>query len=634
MAMARRSRLGIGALIGLAALFIGLTVLSTYALRGWRLDLTQNKLYTVAPGTSKILESLEEPVTLHYFWSAKAAAQYPPLKAYGTRVGEFLAELAARSQGKLRLQVIDPQPFSEDEDRAAEFGVRAVPIGGPGQQLYFGLAGTNSTDGREIIEFFDPGREEFLEYEVAKLIRALAETKKPVIAWLSSLPMSASMDPMTGQPREASTILAQSEQLFAVRELGPAIDSIAADVDVLVLVHPKSLPPATLQAIDQFALRGGRLLVFVDPLAEQDPAGGDPSNPMAAMTADRSSNLATLFAAWGVDFNAREVIGDLRYGMSVSMQPGGPPTRHIGILGLDAEALNEKDVITSGLSSLNVATTGALKARDKATTKFEPLVRSSDAAGVLPVERFAMLMDPGALQDGFKPSGARYTLAARITGNVKSAFPQNDTGGAPQAAARLVASAKPLNLIVFADTDMLADYLWVRSQNVFGQRLQQAWAGNGDLVWNAIENLAGGNDLISVRGRAAFSRPFERVEALRRDAEGRFRAKEQELQAELTATESKLTALQSQPGTESALGFTPGQEQELTRFQAERLRIRKELRDVRLGLDQEIRALGNRLKFANILIVPIVFAAIALLAGLWRRRRHAAILLVQKAGTP
>jgi|JRYD01.1.fsa_nt_gb ABC-type uncharacterized transport system involved in gliding motility auxiliary subunit len=626
--MKQRILLGRGALLALAVLFIGVTVLSTWLLRGWRIDLTENHLYTIAPGTQRIVTGLKEPVNLYFYWSGRTANEYPALKTYGTRVQEFLQELATRSQGKLRLSVIDPEPFSEDEDRAAERGVRGVPIGANGETFYFGLAGTNSTDGHEAIAFFDPAKEEFLEYDVAKLIYQLGRAKKPVVGWLSSLPMNGGFDPATGQPREPWYVLAQAEQLFTVKELTPALTRVDPDVDVLVLVHPKSLPEPAQQAIDQFALRGGRLLVFVDPLAEQDPGAGNPDMPFGAAGADRSSQLGALLGAWGVEFRPREVVGDLSYGMAVAMRAGDAPTRHIAILGLDATSLDAKDVVTSGLGNINLATAGHLAHLKGATTTFTPLLQSSKLAGVLPIERFAMLMDPATLQDGFKPTGERYTLAARITGNVKSAFPN---GPGP-----LKASARPLNLIVVADSDLLSDYLWLRDApaSFFGPRAKQAWAHNGDFVWNALDNLAGSNDLISVRGRASFARPFERVEALRRDAEGRLRAKEQELEQQLSATEDKLTALQSKRADQSGLIFTPEQEKEIERFEAEKLRIRKELRDVRLGLNQDIRRLGSELKLLNIVVMPAIFALLALAVAAWRRKRQAAILLVQRTQKP
>ena len=310
--------------------------------------------------------------------------------------------------------------------------------------------------------------------------------------------------------------------------------------------------------------------------------------------------------------------------MSVTMRQGEQPVLHLGVLGLDKDSFGPDDVITAGLSNINLATAGALEPVKDAKTHFEALLQSSTDAQLLPVERFRMLLDPASLLDGFKPSGQRYTLAARVTGSVHTAFPQGPPAGVtlPAGQLDLKVSAKPLNLIVFADADMLSDFLWVRSQDFFGQRLTQAWASNGDLVQNALDNLAGSADLISVRGRASFTRPFERVEKLRRAANERFHAKEQELEQQLHDTEEKLTALQAKGGEKQggALLLTPEQEQEIEHFQTEKLRIRKELRAVRAGLDENIKNLGTALKIINIIAVPALLAALALLIAVWRRR--------------
>ncbi|HEY8052485.1 MAG TPA: Gldg family protein [Steroidobacteraceae bacterium] len=620
-----RSTLGGGALIALALLLIGLTVLGNSTLRGWRLDLTHNHLYTTAPGTGRILAGIKEPINLYFFFSAKAAQQIPQLQTYGVRVREFLEELAARSNGKLHLHVIDPQPFSEDEDRASELGVRGAPLGASGGQFYFGLAATNSTDGHAAIEFFDPNKEQFLEYDVVKLVYELANPKKPVVAWLSSLPMGPGYDPQSGQTRPAWAVYSEAQQLFDLRPLDATAAKIDADVSVLVLVHPKSLSPATQFAIDQYALRGGHILVFVDPLAETDSSGADPQNPMARMTADKASHLEPLLRAWGVKFDPTQVVADRGHALSVTLRQDAEPVMHLGVLGLDKSSFTSDDVVTAGLSNVNVAMAGHLDPIKGSKVRFEPLLQSSTDAALLPVERFRVLMDPGTLRDGFKPTGTRYTLAARVTGDVPSAFPAGPPAGVPLPAgvAALKQSAKPLNLIVFADTDLLSDNLWVHAQNFFGQTMLQAWASNGDLVQNALDNLAGSADLISVRGRASYARPFERVAKLRHAADDRFHSKEQELEQQLRETEEKLTALQSaKGGSQSALILTPAQEQELEHFQAEKLRIRKELRAVRAGLDQEIASLGTRLKVLNIVVMPAVFALIALLLGVWRRRRQ------------
>jgi len=622
--MNKRSTLGGGTLIALAALFVALTVVFGYVLRGWRLDLTQNHLFTTAPGTQHIVQSLKEPINLYFFFSESAASQFPSVKNYAVRVREFLEELAQRSNGKIRLNVIDPQPFSEDEDRASELGVRPMPLQQAGTQLYFGLAATNSTDGRDAIPFFDPAKEEFLEYDVAKLINQLGNPKKPVVAWLSSLPTTPTMDPETGQPRGGSTLYRQAEELFTIRNIDPQNVTIGSDVNVLVLVHPKGLSDAAQYAIDQYALRGGRLLVFVDPWAEQDQSGANPQNPMAAMSADKSSHLEKLLTAWGVDFDISKVVGDQALALQVGTRPGEPPVRHLGILGLNDESFNRSDVITAGLSSVNVASAGALSPHKGAPVKFEPLLQSSTQAGLIPTSRFVMLFDPATLADGFKPTGQRYTLGARVSGNVKSAFPDGPPAGVklPIGQQALKASEKPLNLIVIADTDILADFMWVRTQTFLGQPIAQAFANNGDFTFNAIDNLSGSSDLISVRGRASFTRPFDRVNALRAIAESRYRSKEQELETELSSTEQKLTSLESARNDKSSLILTPEQEKELDRFQQEKLRIRKELRSVRAGLDQEIRQLGGTIKFVNIIVAPLLLSLLVGFIAAWLRRRH------------
>jgi ABC-type uncharacterized transport system involved in gliding motility auxiliary subunit len=626
--MMKRSTLGGGALLGLALLFIGLTILFNHSLRGWRLDLTQNHLYTTAPGTDRILKSIKEPINLYFFYSTKTADQIPQIKTYGVRVRELLEELQARSGGNVVLHVIDPAPFSEDEDRASELGIRSTPVGATGDALYFGLAGTNSTDGKANIDFFDPQKEQFLEYDVVKLIYTLANPKKPVVAWLSTINMGESFDQRSGQMRPAWALYQQAEQLFDIRTVAATTSKIDADVNALVIVHPKGLSPATQWAIDQFALRGGHILVFVDPLAEADPtAANDPQNPMAAMGADKSSHFNTLLSTWGVNFDPKQVITDRAHALQVSLRQGEPPVEHLGILGLNKSSFNQSDVITAGLSSVNVATAGFLTPIKGATTRFESILQTSDESEPMPSARFAMLFDPSSLRDGFKPTGQRYTIAARVSGNVKTMFPGGPPAGVTLAAGEkaLKESVKHLQLIVFADTDMLSDFMWVHQQNFFGQTVAQAWASNGDLVLNALDNLSGSSDLISVRSRASFRRPFERVEALQRSADDRFRAKEQELEKELRETEDKLTALQSKRSDKSSLILTPEQEKELDQFQQEKVGIRKQLRAVRAGLDADIQRLGAWIKVLDIIVFPLLLVGAVALIVASRRQRSARV---------
>ena len=614
-----RKAYGAGALIALAVLFIGLTILFTFLLRGARLDLTESKLYSIAPGTQHILETLQEPINLYFFFSQEASRDTPQIRAYAQRVRELLEEMAQRSKGKLRLTVIDPQPFSEDEDRASEFGLQAVPLGARGDSLYFGLAGTNSTDGREIIGFFQPDKEEFLEYDVASLIHRLTNTKRAKIGLMSSLPVDASFDPSSGGMRPGWASISQLRELFDVQTLASDVASIPADIDTLMVIHPRDLAPRTQYAIDQFVLRGGKLIAFMDPQSENDPQAAQMMQ-MGGMMGNRSSTLGPLLDAWGVTYDAGQVLGDRELGLTVSLQPGQPPSQHIAIVGFNRASMNSKDVVTSALDSINVMTAGALAKKEGATTEFEPMIESSTNAALLPVARVAILPDSASLLDGFKATGERYAVAARIHGKVKSAFPNGAPEGA-DAGQSLKESAQDANIILIADTDILADPLWIRTQNLFGQRVAIAWANNGDFLANSLDNLAGSSDLISIRGRQSFFRPFTKVEDLRRQADDRLRAKEKELDSELRETEQKLSQLQIGRANQNELSLSAEQEAELTRFQQERARIRKELREVRRSLDVEIESLGTRLKFLNILLVPALIAIGAIVLAITRRRK-------------
>ena len=621
--------LGAGSLALVGLLFIGIMLLANTLLRGAQIDLTQDRLYTLSDGTRNILRDLKEPVNLYLFFSDSAATPMPDLKTYGTRVRELLESMAARSNGKLTLRVIDPQPFSEEEDRATELGVQGMPLSPGGDKLYLGLAATNSTDGKEAIPFLDPKLDEQLEYDVTKLIHKLGTPKKPVVGWLSSLPMGGDFDMRTGRPSPALMVYAQAEQLYAVRAIDPSVTKIDEDVDVLVLVHPKALPPAALYAIDQYAMRGGHLLVFVDPNAQADQSGADPNDPMAQFAADKSSHLEPLLTSWGVEFKPDQVVADLERGLVVAMREGEPPSQHIAILGFDSSSVG-KDVITARLDSINMATVGSLKPIAGSKLTFEPLIHTSKQAGLLPTQRFAMMSDPSTLRDGFRPAG-EFVVAARVSGNATSAFAGGPPAGVAAAPDALKASAKPLNVVIFADTDLLSDFMWGQQANFFGQAIFQPFANNGEMVWNAIDNLAGSNDLISIRGRASYARPFTRVVELQTEAESRFRATEQQLETQLNQTEETLSKLQTaQPGGGEAI-LSAEQAQEIERFQAEKLRIRKELRAVKSQLELDIKSLGMWTKVINILGVPALFAVIALLVGHWHRRRRHAIAMLRKA---
>ncbi|HEX5757252.1 MAG TPA: Gldg family protein [Arenimonas sp.] len=601
----------------LAVLFFAAVALSSVALRGLRIDLTESRLYTLSDGTQRILDKIDETIALKLYYSEQASRELPQFRLYAQRVRELLEEMVARSGGKLSLSVIDPEPFSEAEDEAAAHGLQAVPLGAPGQTLYFGLVGSNSTDGESAMPFIQPDKEAFLEYDVAKLISTLSLDQRPVLAVLSGLPTGPGFDPMAGRPHRGWVFDGQLAEFFELRRLQANPDSIAEDVDLLMLIHPKALPVETEYAIEQFVMRGGRLLVFVDPEAEAEPAPAmmDPTQ----LESTRSSNLPTLFAHWGLEFAPDKVVLDGRHALQVQPDPNAPPVRHLAVLGLGRDALNQNDVVSAELDLLHFASAGALSLREGATLKLEPLVQSSGSSVLVDAERVRLLSDPSLLQDDFQPGNSAYVLAARLTGKLTSAFPDRAGDG------HLAESLSDANIVVVADTDVLSDRLWVQVQDFLGRPSYNVFANNGDFVYNAVDNLVGNADLIAVRTRAASRRPFERVEQLRRGAEQRYRSKADELQQQLDVLEQRLAQLQPDGDAGQAQALTAAQQAELLRFQDDKLRIRKELREVQRQLNAEIEALGAQLKLINILGIPLLLLLIALVVAINRglRRRHA-----------
>jgi len=610
------------ALIVLAVLFVAVMLLVNVAFRGARVDLTQNHLYTLSDGTKKIVGALDEPINLYLYFSDKGTQELPQLRTYYTRVREMLEEIASRSGGKIRLELIDPLPFSEDEDRAASFGLQSVPVGATGEKVFFGLAGTNSTNGQSTIPFFNPEKESFLEYDVAKLIHELSVSKKPVVGLITSLPMTAGFDPATRQMREPWAIDQQWSQLFEIKPLAAdTLKAIDNDINVLVVVHPKQLSDDAQYAIDQFVLRGGHLLAFVDPEAELDTTGADPQNPMAAMMADRASDLPKLFKAWGIEYDPKKVVLDRQRALPISMGEGQAPVRHPAILGFTAEDLNKDDVTTANLETINVSSAGYFElSKDAKDEKLTPLIQTTGDATTTSSDKLKLLQDPSTLYTDYKPGGEHLIVAARLSGKFKTAFPERTDAGT------LKESKDEGQIILVADTDILSDRLWVQIRPFFGQKVMNAFANNGDFAVNSLDNMAGSGDLISIRGRATSQRPFTTVDALKRSADERFRAKEEELQKELQDTERKLTELQSAKSKDQEQILSPEQKSELENFLKRKVEIRKELRQVRRQLDAEIEALGTKLKLVNIVLMPLLLTLAALAFAWWRvQRRRAAM---------
>jgi ABC-type uncharacterized transport system involved in gliding motility auxiliary subunit len=601
------------ALAVLAVLFVVLTMLSGIVFQGWRLDLTENNAYTLSKGTRNIVESLDQPLRLRLYFSDSASEDLPQIRSYADRVWELMQELAAQSSGMVELERIDPEPFSEAEDDASRYGLEAVPLNQAGDVLYLGVVGTNAVDGLEVLPFLSPNREASLEYDLARMISTLNQPELPRVGLISGLQMSGGFDMQTGQRTPSWAVYDQWNELFDLTTVESDTDALPEDLDALVVVHPKDLSEDLLLAIDQFVLNGGRLLAFVDPYAEADP-GENPGDPAARFTAERSSTLRPLFEAWGISMDTEQFVADLGRALQVTVQQGQPPVRHPAILGLTGDDLSDRDIVSADLESVNVASAGSLvDADEEAGVGFEALMRSSARSGLLATERLRMANDPSSLIDELGMDERRHVLAARLSGQADTAYPER-IGAAG-------VSSGQVDAIVVADTDLLSDNMWVQRQSFLGSTILNPFADNGALAVNAVENLLGDADLISIRSRSTSTRTFDLVEDLRRQAEARLRETEQQLEAELREAENRLTQLQQARGDSDLSILTKEQEAEIDRFMDQRLEIRRQLRQVRRELDEEIEALGTRIKIINIVLVPLLVTAIALFVA-WRRRRQ------------
>jgi len=632
------------ALIGLGfavVAFLATNMLVDRKATGLRLDLTQEKLFTLSPGTRNLLARIDEPVTLRLYLSERLTREIPSYGVYAARVRELLEEYRAASKGRVRLQVIDPQPFSDDEDRAVATGIQGVPVNQSGEQVYFGIAASGAGDKEAVIPFLQPERERFLEYDITKLVFDLVTTKKKTVGLLTTLPLQGQfMGPRN--PPQPWAIHDQLAQFFDLQRIDRDAATIPETVGVLLVVHPRDLPPQTLYAIDQFVLRGGRALVFVDPHAEGEMGRPGP----AAQTGQTGSDMPELLKSWGVELVPGKIAGDRQAARRVS---AGDAQRvravdYLAWMALRESALTKSDVLLADAQAINMASAGILKPVSGSGVEVTPLIQTSTQSQEIDVEKVKFAPDPVALLTAFKPSGERYMLAARLRGPAKSAFPDGppkpeakegeEQPPKPDLPPHRAQSADRINVIVVADTDMLEDRFWAQVQEFFGQRLAVPIANNGDFVLNALDHLAGSDDLISLRSRGQSSRPFEVMLDIQRQAELAFRAKERELTEKLKATEAKLKELRTKEQGEGAARalVTANQQQAIDQFQAEMLETRRQLRDVQFELRRDIQALETRIRAVNIGAIPAAIGLFAIGLGLWRLHRRRAGVARAAAG--
>ncbi len=593
-----------------AILFFSLVILNNQLLDSARLDLTENQVYSLSDGSKNIMADIDEPINLYFFFSDKASKGMTSLRNYANRVESLLEEYNKVAAGKIKLHVIDPEPFSEAEDQANQFGLTAATVGPAGEAIYMGLAATNALDDQKVIAFFDPQQESFLEYEVSKLIYQLSSPDPVNVTILTDLGISGGQNPMTGQFDPAWTFYTQLEQLYSVETINSDVENVPDNTDVLVIIHPQSFSESLRYSIDQFVMSGGKVMLFVDPHNESDQMA------MMAGGGANGSNIDSLFTTFGVQFDAQNVVLDATAGLDIRTANGGV-AKHMGFLGLGVEQLDRSDVTTAGLEVINGASFGALSKLSDSTSQWSPLLMTSTNSALVNVQQYAMTRDPVELSRDFNASGESYVLAARLTGSGNSSFDNAPEGVAVD---EHITSTSQLNVVVVADTDLLTDRFWVQQANFFGQTIFTPFANNGDFVTNAVENLGGSNALISIRSRGTFARPFTVVDALTVKAEEKFRQQEQILQQQLEETEAQLAQLQGQQMESGALVLSSQQQEAVDEFMQKKIEIRKALRDVRHQLDKDIEQLGNWLKFLNIAVAPIILMLLLmLLSKLFRR---------------
>jgi ABC-type uncharacterized transport system involved in gliding motility auxiliary subunit len=615
-----------------AVLFVSVNVIAGNWLADMRVDLTQEGLYTLSPATRSTLAKIDEPITLRFYYSPQLGREIPAYGVFADRVREMLKEYAAVAKGKIILEFRDPEPFSPVEDRAVAFGLQGVPLNQSGEKIYFGLAGTNSTDDQAIIPFFQPDRERFLEYDLTKLIAGLANPHKTIVGLATQLPLEGDlMAAMQGQPMVPYAVVDQMKQLYTVKSLGTDFDKVPADVNVLMLVHPQNLSQKTLYAIDQFVLKGGPLLVFVDPDSETQRLHPSQLNPPSA---PNNSDLDKLFAAWGLRMVPKMVAADRADAQRVNAGTASDieAVDYVGWLTLKADNLNHDNPITADLSQINVATPGILEKVAGAKTTFTPLITTSRDSMEIPASKFQS-PDPAALLANFKPDGKKLVVAAQITGSASTAFPdgppkpadaKNPAAAGNKSAApppQLKTAVKPIDVVAVADTDILDDRFWVQMQDFFGRQVAVPIANNGDFVTDAIDVLSGGSDLIGLRTRGTAVRPFVLVQNIQRAADERYQASERALEGKLKDTEQKLQDLRDK-GASPAGTVDAAQNAAIENFRGQLLATRRQLREVQLAERENIDRLRNWVEFFNIAFIPILVAIVAVVIGMLRLRRR------------
>lgn len=612
--------------LGLAlALLLSVNIVSNVVLKPFQLDLTENKLFTVSQGTKDIIDGIDEPIALRLYFTKAMGEGNPAHAQHFVRVKELLERYASLSNDRIRLELLDAAPFTPAEDEAVAFGLTGIPYNEAGDLGYFGLVGTNSTDDIDLVRYFAVDRENFLEYDLSKLIHRLVNPAKKVVGLISSMPIGGA-GPIPNQDAPRWPLIDTVREFFEIRPLPSYVERIPEDIDVLWIVHPRGFDDYALYAIDQFVLNGGRALVFVDPVFE---SGRTPTGSSAV----GRSELDSLLNAWGVSLAPGKVAGDLDAARRVRVRHEGriAVADYVAWLTLHPGNMDRNDVVTGDIRKLSLGTPGILEPLQKPGITVTPLLTTSLRSMAIDVRNFLSKTDVVGLFRNFQPSNKNLILAARSTGSAQSAFPgglpkvkKPGSGSAESGAkqrAHIEKAEKPINVIVVADVDMLHDQFWADVGEQGGQQSLVPNANNVDFVMNALDNLTGSNELVALRGRSNVSRPFHLIERIRQDAERQFRKKEEELQQRLAQARAQMESIMARNTRDNRVTLAPEQRAQLDSFRREMLTVRRELRDVQRALRTDLDLLDNWLKFLNIAAIPLLLIAGCIAVAIFRRSR-------------
>lgn len=576
-------------------IFVALNLVANRLFESRRLDLTEHKLYTLSEGTRAVISRIDEPLTMRFFYSEEAANGFPVIQNYGARLKGLLKQYAALSEGKLKLEIINPEPFSESEDLAVSNGVRGIDTNAAGNKLFFGLSINNAVDEMATIPFFSPERQAFLEYDITRMIDRLSYGKKTNVGVLSWLPMRGTAQGLMAG-RGPWAILQQMEEFFDVDVLKVDTDSIPQDIDVLLVAHPAPISDQTLYAIDQYMMRGGKAIFLIDPGISVDDVP------------EKRSTLEPLLSAWGVKMKDKYVAGDMQAAIRVSTSDdvtalGAAP--NVTWLMLRQPNFNQREILTAELNSMILPTPGILETVAEAKTTVTSLISTGEQSFFIrDIKLMFAKENPTVLMDDMMPSDHPLMLAAKVEGILNSAFPEG------KGKEHLTKSAKPASFVVVADTDFLRDGFWVQQGGNFGSDGLTPSADNGAFLLNAIDYLSGDSALLSLRTRTTDERRFTVVDDLRRDAEERFHEEEEALRRKLREVEQQMGDLQAQEG--GSVLMSEEQQVQLEKFRDILLETRHRLRDVQGELRRDIESLGGRLKLIHIGLIPILVLLIGL----------------------